>query len=894
MTTGQNELRMIWLMSLIIVGVGAWYLNQYFIGYLCGIGFLISVMQYVTAVQQPLEQLAAEKHIELPRHSKVPLYISSIVAIVGGIIDWSWLIGVGISAWIFFLLRWLQNIERSLVHVQRQHHYLVSANAQQVSNKSLENTVIQNSEEPSFIAQIQQWIFQGNPVLKAAIVILIVGVILLLRFASENWQLSLAVKLSLVAVAAIAVTGLGLSLSSKNRGFALALQGLGQGVLFLTLFFAYYNLVISSLAVAAVLFTLTMVVTLWLSFKQNSFELTVMAVLVAYLAPFTLPAREATAVEFIAYYLVVNIAIACISSLKPWKFLNQIAFLMTVLVGGGYAFLHGVTSERLPMTALVLGHSAVFIWLGFRFSQLLAKSDLTQFKLKPILDIGLIFAAPLSAYGFLYLIHFNKSGWQAGLSLLFAAIFAVCWLWSRRAALLNVIANSYLSLCLIFLVLIPPILIDAELSVMGWAFEGVLIYIWAHIKNVKVAHYLSLGLLVMAGLSSLYYLVEINPVPRHIYWGLSASYLIVVVFTALWQHSKQLNQFTTIVLSVFSFVASLILFALLEDEFSGNDAHTYSLLTVVLLFAVLNEWVIQKNKTWSWLIPKWTALTPLVFIALILAIDHSQNAVVQWETLQSRLAFAVATFALYFMWVRPDNSLKLSTEWVSLGALTSLSLASLTLLPQMPYMSLVILPLLLCLWSYRQSLDSLWRLIWQSSSTLLLMAVWLICSQLFSQQAFQFYVLPILNPFDLISLAMLVGFLWMLLQQIRAGKDSGFIAVLMVLSLLWLSSYIVLRALHYYLLTPFNEWALWSNATVQLSLTVLWVSLAFVTMWIAHLRQLKPMWVLGGSILVMVSLKLVLFDLANIGTLTRVISFLLAGGVMLVIAYIAPMPEKTD
>ena len=896
MTTRQNELRMIWLMSLIIVGVSAWYLDQHFIGYLCGIGFLISVMQYVTAVQQPLERLAKSQQIDIPTHSKVPLYISSIVAIVGGIIDYSILVAVGVSAWIFFLLRWLQNIERSLVYVHHLHGNRLKPNVEDVSHgTSDENLSTQAAiEEPSFSAQIQRWVFQGNPVLKAAITILIVGVILLLRFASENWQLSLAVKLALVAATAMVVTGLGFSLSLKNRSFALALQGLGQGVLFLTLFFAYYNLVISSLVAAAALFVLIMATTLWLSFKQSSFELTVMAVVVAYLAPFTLPVREATAVEFIAYYLVINIAIACLTSLKPWKFLNQIAFLMTVVVGGSYAFLHGVASERMPMTLLVLAHSTVFIWLGFRFSQLLAKSDLTQFKLKPILDLGLIFTAPLVAYGFLYLIHFNESIWQAGLSLLFAAVFAVCWLWSRRNASLSEIADSYLSLLLIFIALIPPILIDGELSVIGWAFEGVLIYIWAQLKNVKVAHYLSLGLLVMAGLSSLYYLVESNPVPRHIYWALSASYLVVVVFSALWQPLKVHNQFTTFLLSTFSFATSIILFALLEDEFSGNDAHIYSLLSVVLLFSVLNEWIVRKNKTWSWLIPKWTALTPLVVIALVLAIDHSENAIVQWETGQARIAFAIATLALSVMWFRPNSSLKRSTEWVSLGALTSLSLASLTLLPSMPYISLVILPLFFCLWSYRQSLDSLWRLIWQSSSALLLMAVWLICSQLFSQQAFQFYLLPILNPFDLVSLAMLVGFLWMLVQQIRAGKDSGFIAVLMVLSLLWLSSYIVVRALHYYLQTPLNELALWSNATVQLSLTLLWVGLAFVAMWFAHLRQLKPLWVLGGSILVMVSLKLVLFDLANIGTFTRVISFLLAGGVMLVIAYIAPMPEKTD
>ena len=119
------------------------------------------------------------------------------------------------------------------------------------------------------------------------------------------------------------------------------------------------------------------------------------------------------------------------------------------------------------------------------------------------------------------------------------------------------------------------------------------------------------------------------------------------------------------------------------------------------------------------------------------------------------------------------------------------------------------------------------------------MGAWLICSQLFNQQAFQYYWLPLFNPFDLISLAMLASFLWMLLQQIRAGHDRGMMSVLMVLSLLWLSSYIVLRALHIYLQTPFNSLELWSNATVQLSLTILWVLLAWATMWTATLKGLN-------------------------------------------------------
>lgn len=67
---------------------------------------------------------------------------------------------------------------------------------------------------------------------------------------------------------------------------------------------------------------------------------------------------------------------------------------------------------------------------------------------------------------------------------------------------------------------------------------------------------------------------------------------------------------------------------------------------------------------------------------------------------------------------------------------------------------------------------------------------------------------------------------------------SGIVAVLTVLSLLWLSSYIVLRALHVYLGTPFNELALWKDSTVQLSFTLLWVSLAFMSMSLASRKKI--------------------------------------------------------
>jgi uncharacterized membrane protein len=895
MGKGQSEIRMIWLMVLIIVGVGAWFLEARTFTYLCGLAFVVSIMQYVDAIQSPAIQIAETKNLSVQETSKVPLYLCSIIAIVGGILDWEFAIAVGITGWIFFFLRWLRRLEGLLNQIRTRLQHTDTLAYPTVETPPAQPPEFQAAPSTSgLIEQLKQWTFQGNPVLKVAILVLVIGIILLLRFATEHWQLSLALKLAIVATVSATVTGLGYWMQSKNRSFALALEGLGLAALFLTLFFAYYNAVIPTLAIAGVCFALIMGVTLILSLKQQSIELALMAMIIAYIAPFTLPVRNATAIELIAYYVVINLAVAILSTLRPWKMLNQIAFLMTVFVGGGYAFYHGKEFEKNTLTLLVAVHTAIFVWLSFRFSQLLAKEDLAQFKLKPALDIALIFGAPLVGYIFIYLMHFEEIRWQAGASLAFAAVYAGLYQLSKRHQAVQLISQSYFSLMLIFLALIPPILLHKQWSVIGWAVEGLIIFTYALYRQSEISRYLAMGLMIVAGLSSLYYLVELNEFPNEMYWGLCLSYFaVVLVANSRESFRNQLTNSTIAFHCLQMLSATTMLIVLVLDEIEHPSQLVMSLLIVSGFYLLMNEVLLRCKATWSWLFPKWLGLIPVLVFALIIVIDQSQQGMIMWPTMFDRLGFALSGVMLTVLWLRPLLGVRTEKEWVSFGTLTSLAMTSLTLFPGMPYISVVILPLLFCAWCYWQLDNPDWKMFWQARSSLLLMATWIVCSQLFTQQAFQGYILPIINPFDLVSIAMLACFIWMLSLQVKSGLDQGIVAVLMVLSLLWLSSYIVLRALHVYLGTPFNELAVWGNATVQLSLTLLWVSLAFMTMSLASHKQLRSVWILGGSILVIVTLKLVLFDLSHIGTLTRVISFLGAGFVMLLIAYIAPIPESS-
>jgi uncharacterized membrane protein len=53
-------------------------------------------------------------------------------------------------------------------------------------------------------------------------------------------------------------------------------------------------------------------------------------------------------------------------------------------------------------------------------------------------------------------------------------------------------------------------------------------------------------------------------------------------------------------------------------------------------------------------------------------------------------------------------------------------------------------------------------------------------------------------------------------------------------------------------------------------------------------------WIVGAALLGVVVAKLFLVELADRGSLSRIVSFLVVGGLMLAVGYFAPMPPRRD
>ncbi|MEN8626468.1 DUF2339 domain-containing protein [Psychrobacter proteolyticus] len=175
---------------------------------------------------------------------------------------------------------------------------------------------------------------------------------------------------------------------------------------------------------------------------------------------------------------------------------------------------------------------------------------------------------------------------------------------------------------------------------------------------------------------------------------------------------------------------------------------------------------------------------------------------------------------------------------------------------------------------------------------------------------------PLFNLYDTTSwLTLSVGFSLYYISQRRrndtviesstaAKSKRVFTAenLLIILGLIsfWLISSMLVRTLHAFIGTPlWNDYqgGAWQSEQVQTGLTILWTLLALVATIMASRYWQRSLWFMGIGLLGIVVLKLVLVDLSQTEAIWRVISFLGAGSLILLIGYLAPLPpahEETE
>jgi len=135
------------------------------------------------------------------------------------------------------------------------------------------------------IIWLKQFFTTGNVVVKVGVIVLIVGIGFLLKYAADRNAFPIELRLAVVAAAGIAMLVFGWRLRHKNRNYALVLQGGAVGVLYMTVFAAAKLYTVIPLFFAfGVMFALV-VFSCFMAVLQDSRSLACFATIGGFLAP---------------------------------------------------------------------------------------------------------------------------------------------------------------------------------------------------------------------------------------------------------------------------------------------------------------------------------------------------------------------------------------------------------------------------------------------------------------------------------------------------------------------------------------------------------------------------------------------------------------------------------
>ena len=81
-----------------------------------------------------------------------------------------------------------------------------------------------------------------------------------------------------------------------------------------------------------------------------------------------------------------------------------------------------------------------------------------------------------------------------------------------------------------------------------------------------------------------------------------------------------------------------------------------------------------------------------------------------------------------------------------------------------------------------------------------------------------------------------------------------------------------------------------ASTRLQSALSVVWAVIALTAMVLGVRLVRRAVWIAGASWMAVVVVKLFLVDLANLGAVSRVVSFLGVGVLLLIVGYLAPVP----
>jgi uncharacterized membrane protein len=768
-----------------------------------------------------------------------------------------------------------------------------------------------------FETMVRGWIFGGNTIVKAGIAILFIGLAFLAKFASEHVHVPIEMRLASIAAVAIALLGVGWRLRLARPGYAQVLQGGAIAVLDLVLFaaFRYYGLIGAVPAFGLMVAVVALAAAL--AVLQDAPSLAVVGAIGGFATPILVSTGSGNHVALFTYYLVLDLGIVAIAWYRTWRLLNLVGFLGTFIVATAWGVLRyrpeNFASSEAFLVAFFLLFTVVLLLPARRASGATATGGPGAW-----INGTLLFGVPTITFVLQAGLVRDIAYATAASALVLAAFYVALAAFMRRRPQLGVTFEATLAIATVFLTLVIPFALDARSTSGAWALEGAGL-VWIGLRQGRVlARSFGYVLFLVAGCAMLF---------AHERHGLPTTPWNAYAFNA-----------------VIAAAAALAAAGFLQGHarrtpLSENERVVEPLLVgfAVLWFVAESAVQIDTFVAYEYRLTAWVAVTSLATLVLSLVCDRLdwrnagapallQAPLLALAVLASAigeprpsahggawawpLALAVHLVVLRTVvprWPRPVGHAVHVLGVLVLGGLGALEGRAVTAgwgdpASAWPWLGWLVVPAVLLFLLPRAAFATRWPMraepdaYRRTASALLAVGLWLwtlIANVASDGTAQPLPHLPLVNPLDIgVGLALAAIALWLReVPDVHGGRPEVPMSGLALAGFVWLNAMLV-RGFHHYAGVPYRFDAWTASLAVQTGITLLWTATALVLMWLAARRGWRIGWLVGAGLLGLVVVKLLLVDLSGSGTVTRIVSFIGVGLLMLVIGYVAPLPAK--
>jgi uncharacterized membrane protein len=771
--------------------------------------------------------------------------------------------------------------------------------------------------QPSPFERAWAWLTGGNALVRVGVVVLFFGVAFLLKYAYEHTQVPIEVRLIGVALGAGVMLVIGWRLREAKPVYALAIQGGGVGLLYLTVFGAFrlFNLIPGEAAffllVAIAVFSAVLAV------LQNAMSLAVLGVSGGFLAPVLTSTGGGSHVMLFSYYAVLNAGVLGIALYKAWRPLNVVGFVFTFGIGA-------VWGSRFYRPELFDSTEPFLVLFFVQYVVIAVLFALRQApQLKHYVDSTIVFGTPLVGFGLQSrLVHDIEYGaaWSAVAA---AAIYLVLAsaLYRRHAENLRMLVEAFLALGVIFATLAIPLAFDGRWTSSAWALEGAAAYWVGAKRGRRLPRAFGLLLQFAAGVA---FVGDAGrsfgdtPILNSFYLG-CLFIAVAALFSnrTIERHFEKAGHFAMQV-SIIVFLWGLAWWTFgglheIDRHVSFEEKLNASLLFVTGTCAAFSA-------LWGrgWVIARFPALALMPLLLLMFAVSIIEHRYRHPLIGYGLLAWPVAfLFHLRILRRHDETQGDYMTLVHAAGVWLLAAVGAWEVGWQIdhvvegrhvwPLIAWALVPGGLLAVLTLKGHAMAWPVmrypkayLWVGAAPLAIFLLgWTLYANFSNDGSPEpLPYVPLLNPLDIAQLLAFacLAMWWRGLQGYGIGHADEMPAswprVLLGGAAFVFLNGVLLRTLHHWTGIPFQLDAMLRSDLVQASLSIFWAVLAQVAMLVAHRRGLRVLWVAGAGLMAVVVAKLFLLDLAKIGGIERIVSFIAVGVLMLVIGYFAPLPPK--